>query len=449
MIGSSATVSPQRQWPLWAALVLVAVWGGLIARDLVLSNDLARAASVAIIAIMPPVLFALVVISLLRTGRPVPETAALEAHLLRVGGDATRIRQLLQFIDTTLATCAERIERLTVAASDGAGLAASAQMLTAAAVDIGRSGDQALGAAAQLVAALPGLERVGRQIEDIGGHLRHDTTTGQLQIINALLASVQVRGDEVAAQADAAIASINRQLAEVDELSRATTSRIAKRAYALDAAVDGALARSTDVLDDVAVRIAGNMATMDERLAATRVELEAVGVQGAAAIGGRLEQLHASATILAQLFTDCDAQNALLRSTVDDHLVSLPSRLAAARDDSAAVLNDIAGRTATVHEGLEALHAPLTASDAAMTALATGMARLRHVADDFSATLVAGLPDAIEQFSGLESGAAARHARIADLRGSIADGEQATRSVATPVTGLRVEAAGLGASTSS
>ncbi len=441
--GLSATLTPRRQWPLWFALIVAAAWGGLIvwrAAPLAAGGvpDLA-------IALMPPAVIVLIITSMLRAVRPAPDVAALEARLDRASDQAEQLDRLLQSVDATLTTCGERTERLAAAASaDGDGLAASATRLSAAAVDVRQSGERAEGVAARLIAAMPDLDRIGRQVEELGGRLGGDTK-GQLQVIDALLASVQVRGDEVAVQADAAIASMNKQLAEIDEQSRATTTRIAKRAYALDAAVDGASARSTELLDSVAVRIAESMATMDERLAAARVALDAVGEQATAVIGGQLDHLHAAAGALAERFADFDARTAQGRQAVDDHLAALPARLASARDDSAAALDHILDRTATVHDHLDALRGPLTTSDTSIIALGTGMLRLQQLAEQFDTTLAAGLPGASEQIGRLESGVAALDARIADLRGAIAAGDAATRTVGTLVAGLRAEAGALGA----
>ena len=440
--GLSATLTPRRQWPLWLALVVAAVWGGLIIWRAV---PLAAGVSDLAIALMPPLVIVLVIVSMLRAVRPAPDVAALEGRLDRASDHATRLDQLLQSVDATLNTCAERTERLAAAASaDGDGLAASATRLSAAAVDVRQSGERAEGVAARLITAMPDLDRIGHQVEELGNRLGGDTT-GQLQVIDALLASVQVRGDEIAVQSDAAIASMNKQLAEIDEQSRATTSRIAKRAYALDAAVDGASARSTELLDSVAVRIAESMATMDERLAVVRVALDAVGEQATAVIGGRLDHLHAAAGTLSGRFADFDAQTAQGRQVVDDHLAALPARLAAARDDSAAALDHILDRTATVHDHLDALRGPLATSDASIVALGTGMLRLQQLADQFDTTLAAGLPGASEQIGRLEFGVAALDRRIADLRAAIAAGDAATRTVGTLVASLRAEAGALGA----
>ena len=442
--GLSATLTPRRQWPLWVALALAVVWGGLIVAQMVPGAPAGDVVPI-VTALMPPALIVLIIVSMLRAVRPAPDVTALEQRLDRAGDHATRLDQLLRSVDVTLGACAERTERLATAASDdGDGLAASANRLAAAAADVRRSGERAESVTSSLIATMPELERIGRQVEALSGALGDDTE-GQLKIIDALLASVQIRGDEVAAQSDAAIASMNKQLAEIDEQSRATTTRIAKRAYALDAAVDGASARSTEMLDGVAVRIAESMATMDDRLSVARAELDAVGAEGAVAIGARLEQLHAAAGALSERFTDCDARTAEMRQVVDAHLAALPERLATTRDDSAAVFEQIGRQTHTVRAGLEALQVPLQAADSGIGTLGSGITRLQQVADQFSASFAAGLPAADEQVGRLETGVAALDQRIAELRASITAGEAATRSVGTLIAGLRVEAGALGA----
>lgn len=443
--GDDGGFRPRRQWPLWTVIAIALAWSGIIvSRSLEGLSHAAGGGLDLAATLMPPVIAALIAVSLLRAIRPDPDIAALEARLARADADATRLQALLGTVDATLASCAERTGQLAeVAAADGTGLGATATRLTAAAAEVRQSGADADMAATRIAAALPSLTEVQRRIDEMGGRLASDTVR-QLEIIEALLAAVQVRGDEVAAQSDAAIASINKQLAEIDEASRATTSRIAKRAYALDAAVDGASARSTGLLDSVASRIADTMAALDARLTAARGELEAVGSEGTAVIGARLDLLLAAAASLGEMFAARDAESATLRHAVDSHLADLPRRLAAAHDDSAAALEAITARTTGLHVSLDGLAVPLSGSHASIVALGDGMDRLQVVADRFGATLAAGLPEARVQLDRLEAGTGALDARVGALNVAFAAGDEATRSLATLVAALRGEVAALG-----
>ncbi len=439
----SADLQPHRRWPLGLALLLAAAWAAIVAaRALPLGS--AADFSGLFLALAPPAVVALVVVSLLRAIRPAPDVAELETRLAQATSDAVTLQERLAVVDRTLADCAERTTQLaTAAAATGDGLAASATRLAAAAREVGDSGTAADAVTTRLTAALPDLTRVQALIADMGGQLAGDTTR-QLELIDALLASVQVRGDEVATQADAAIASMNRQLAEIDEASRATTSRIAKRAYALDAAVDGASARAGTLLDSVAARVGTAMTTLEAQLAAARVELEGLGADGAAAIAARLDRLHAAATELEALFAARDADSARLRDALDTHLAGLPQRFADAQATGTAAVTALGDQVGALHERIGALAEPFAAADTTVAALDTRMARLQAVAEGFGATLAAGLPAATEDLGRLEAGAAQLDARIGEVRAAVAAGEGETRAVAALVADLRREVSTLG-----
>ncbi|MBV8972721.1 MAG: hypothetical protein JO290_10565, partial [Sphingomonadaceae bacterium] len=315
--------------------------------------------------------------------------------------------------------------------------------LTASAGEVREAGAAADGAASRLASALPDLQRVEALIGDMGGRLAGETTR-QLEVIDSLLASVQVRGDEVAAQADTSIVSMNKQLAEIDEASRATTSRIAKRAYALDAAVDGATARAGGLLDSMAQRIGEAMTALEAQLGTARGELEALGAEGAAAIGARLDQLRVAAEGLGELFAARDAESARLRRAVDDHLDALPRRFDAAHEAAGASVAALGEQVTALHGRVEALHEPLAASGATLVTLDGRMAGLQQVADRFAATLAGGLPGATADLGRLEAAAAQLDARIAEVRAGVAAGEGEASAVATLIADLRREVATLG-----
>ena len=442
--GVASWPRPRRQWPLGLIAIFAALWlGAVVARraaapfDWTATLDLLAAAA-------PPLLVVLFIASLWRSSRPPRDVGELEWRVNRAQETATGVDTTLRALEATLAGCVDQTRHLAqAAADDSGGLAASAAGLVAAARDVAQSGTVAVETAARLTATLPEVERLNAEIARMGTRLGGETVD-QLRLVDALLAAIQVRGDEVAVQTDAAIASLNKQLAEIDEQSRQTTSRIAKRAYALDAAVDGASGRAAALLDSVGENIAARMTALDERLATARTDLLAVGEQGTVVIGGRLDQLFDAGVRLGEQFAAFDRHTADLRATTDAHLDALPDRLDAARRAGDAAFTALADRADALHTALTALETPLAATGRTIGDLDDRLGVLQQAADLFGATLTDGLPVATSQLDGLAVRSGKLTHEVAALGDALTRGTAAMEGVAALVGATRVEVAALG-----
>ncbi len=84
---------------------------------------------------------------------------------------------------------------------------------------------------------------------------RVDAVALRAQRSGVTLDAANARGDLAASAISDSVGQLSTSLENLDRVSKATTGRIAKRAYALDAALDGVLRRSVDVFDALDERI--------------------------------------------------------------------------------------------------------------------------------------------------------------------------------------------------
>lgn len=280
---------------LWLALLLSAAWTLSVLDHRFLSGAGHFAAASGLVGdVAPPAIVTLFVVTLMRRAASKSSGNAAGLDEARQHGSLDR---LLAALDANLTTCVARTADL------------------AAALDVDQPSESF---------AVP--DRLAGQIETLDAEL-HTATQQRLTMIEALLGSVAVRGDEISAQADVAIAAMMRQLAEVDERSRQVTNRIAKRAYALDTAVDGASARAVALVDAVGERVGVQMTALDQRLAVARADLDTLGRHGIEITGQQLDSTLAAAGELSRLLISCKTQGEALQETTDASLIALPARL--------------------------------------------------------------------------------------------------------------------------
>ena len=167
-------------------------------------------------------------------------------------------------------------------ASRGA-LADALESAQEALVTIEEASQQQVQAAASLAQAANALERQGERLESLFSGLRegaprliedarlvgtawnrvHDQAVRQSDAVRATLVAVREGGARASAEIGVTLARQTQQIEAIEGASKAATAAIASRAYALDAAAEGALARSEVVLSN----IAENRAKRIERVA--------------------------------------------------------------------------------------------------------------------------------------------------------------------------------------
>ena len=394
-------------------------------------------------ASLPPIIVAIIAVALLRrTLRP--EYEGVDERLADAGTVAAAIQDRLAALDEALGGSLAKTVRMAEAAStQGAGLGASATALGLAATALVDAGEEADRAAAALADRLPD---IGRQVGELDVTLRRlgTDTAQQILSVDTALAKVGIRSRETGAEAGAVIGAIVKQLAAVDEHSKETTSALAKRAYALDAAIDGVMERSITALDDVGGRIAAHTDNLEERLGATRVALDETGEHGTRVIGERLDRLVEAADRLKLSFAAQEAHSAGLIEQTDLHLSTLPARLEEARSGSEAVLEGLNTGIGTVNRNLETLQGPLGASGAAIGALAEQLDLLRRIADELGVGLAGRLPATVAELRNVDAGAVALVQRVDGLRDTLLASSEATRSIRELVGATRLEMATLG-----
>ena len=394
-------------------------------------------------AVLPPIVGALFAVALFRRAHR-PEYAGVEDRLAVAGTEAAAIQDRLRTLDDVLGGSLAQTERMAeAAASHGSGLGASATALGLAATRLVDAGHEADRAAATLVARMPDLGRQVAELNDVLRSLGADTAQ-QILAIDTLLAKVGVRSRETGSEAGAVIGAIVKQLAAVDEHSRETTTALAKRAYALDAAIDGVLERSISALDDVGTRIAGHTDNLEARLGAVRIALDETGEHGTQVIGARLDRLTGAADRLKDAFAAQEVHSAGLIEQTDRHLTTLPARLDEARVGSEAVLDGLNTGIGAVNRNLEGLQGPLGASGAAIGALAEQLDLLRRIADELGVGLAGRLPATVAELRNVDAGAVALVARVDGLRDTLLASSEATRAIRELVGATRVEMATLG-----
>jgi len=386
----------ERRWPLWAALAVALGW--LLAAVTALAAAQPVSLPALALALLPPLALLLLVIALLPAARaPVPlDTAAaqLADTLDQVGTLAAK----LAAVDGSLAACVARTAELaTATAATLPGLGGSGAAINAAAADIAASGAATLSVIDSFGASLPALAETLVAIETT---LQRATagSADQLQHVAATLSDIQARQNSTTAQAEASIAAMTALLARIDEASQASTSAIAKRAYALDAAVDGVLARSSAVVEQMRVAVEARLQGLADGVDAAHRQLMIQRDDGAADFAARLDTLLATSGLLSDRLAN--------HAGATDHI---QDRLAAAGDAGAA----LTAHLSLLETRASDLLSPLAAAEAALTSLDADIAVV------FARAATVG--DAVQQGADA-AGAAAR---------DLADNEAAITASAT------------------
>ena len=269
------SIRVERRWPLWAVLAVALAW---LAAALAGATPPTLATLPALaLALLPPLALLLLVTALLPPGRdPLPLVEA-ETRLENAVATATILAARLGEIDAHLASSTAHVEGLaTATAATLPGLGGSAEAISAVAADVARSGADAGAVIDTLAASLPALVAT---VDTLAMTMARSAADGAAQVasLTAALADAEVRQQAASSAAHADIAAMTAQLGQIDAASQASTSVIAKRAYALDAAVDGVLARSSAALESLRADFAGELDALAGRFAETRDALAGVG----------------------------------------------------------------------------------------------------------------------------------------------------------------------------
>ena len=331
-------------------------------------------------ALLPPLVLGLFAAALLPSAGQSLELPDLEP---RVDDARSRLADLhgqLSAIDTMLGSSAEKSRSLAeTAATLVPQLGGSAEALEAAVARIVESGKSTQDIADGFMTALPSLSRTISEVDATLRHVGQDSAV-QLRAVEAMIAAVQNSNRDAAAQADAAIANMSGLLTRIDEASSRNTAALSKRAYALDAAVDGVLERTTAAVDGIQERVTAQVESLRTAVEGASTQISIFSDDGVRVFNQRLDTLlttsdeikarfegHAQAgqqlqgaidSVLATMearFADIEARmaatDAAAREAAEARLAEVEQRIAGLRDAGFAVADDIGGRIAAIDEG--------------------------------------------------------------------------------------------------
>ena len=343
----------ERRWPLWAALVVALGW--LLAAVAALAAAQSVSLPALALALLPPLALLLLVTALLPAARAAVPLDTADLQLADTLEQVSTLAASLAAVNGSLAACVAQTAVLaTATASTLPGLGGSGAMISATAADIAASGAATQSVVAGFGASLPALAETLAAIETT---LQRATagSADQLQHVAAALSDVEARQHSATAQAEASIAAMMALVARIDEASQASTSAIAKRAYALDSAVDGVLARSSAVVEQISVAVEARLQGLADGVDAAHRQLMIQRDDGAVDFAARLDALLATSGLLSDRLAN--------HAGAADHI---QDRLAAAGDAGEALTD----RLSRLDTRATDLSSPLGEADAALARLA-------------------------------------------------------------------------------
>jgi hypothetical protein len=265
-------MSTDFQWmkrlPVWALLAVAIAWAGLVVAG--------SWPAVAPLTVLPPLALALLALALLPLTMVPGQAKSLVGVVERLAaarGEAEALEAVLARLEAGLDVAAARTNTL------AGELRGSAPAL----------GGQVAALAGHVTSIAGESGRMQEALAPVLGQL--EASAGQIRAVEALLDRVHVLGAAATTEGDAALCALSAQLARVDAVSRETTEAVAKRAYALDAAVDGVMARADIGMADVAARLTALLGRLDSGLDGAGRQLMLLGDEGVRQFVQRLDSL--------------------------------------------------------------------------------------------------------------------------------------------------------------
>ncbi|WP_426169830.1 hypothetical protein [Sandarakinorhabdus sp. DWP1-3-1] len=353
-------------------------------------------------AIVPPIALGLVIYGLLGPGSRTLALSEVETRLADARDQVSGLELALGRVDSGVRDTAGQLRDLAaVGAAALPAMAADAEAVQAAAERIANCGEAADRATAALRAALPDMARtvsnVGDTLRDVGGE-----SATQLRAVETMLAAVQARNQEAARQADAAIANMAALLARIDEASTRNTTALSKRAFALDAAVDGVLERSANAVGQINEQVDRQMRSFAAGIEETARQLQIFGDDGARLFNQRLEALLKTSGQLTAEFAAHDVGVATLHGAATERFVDLKDRLTALDHAGTSTLDDINTRLAGFQDRAATLQGLLDASQATLAGLDVQSGKLGGTVAEVHAILGERLDETRQSIAGLD-----------------------------------------------
>ena len=362
-------------------------------------------------ALLPPVAFALAVFTLLPPQTPEQMLGDVEVRLTDLTMLLAGLQAQLIDIDTALTESAARTRHFSSVASDVIpGLGDAATALETAAARVAASGENALNSSAALAKALPELARTLAVVDTTLRSAGTDSAA-QLRAVETMIGAVQARNRIAATEADAAIALMAGLLTRIDDASARNTATLSKRAYALEAAIDGVLERSAAAVDQIREQIGLHLRVMQAGIETSGKQVVRFGDDTARLFSQRIDLLLRTSGQMLEQFAAHEAGSEQLKATVESHLDTLRERFAALGATGGAASTALRAMTEADFAQLDARLAAIRESGTA--AIENIAARGKMAADRLDTQLA----EIEGRFNTLQAGSAG----IADLQPGVAE----------------------------
>jgi hypothetical protein len=430
----------ERRWPLWGALILAGGWAvvaGIAAVGRMPPQPSVAEISGLALALLPPLALVLIVWALLPSAQRTLALADVEDRLGEARAQVTALEDQLGRVDAALANNAVRARDIAAVAShETQGLSASAAALVAAAEQVAGNAAGTRAVTDGMMAVLPEIARTMAAVEESLRVVGADSGT-QMRALEAMVAAVQVRGRGAMVDADAAIANLTGLLARIDEASSRNTAALAKRAYALDAAVDGVLERSTAAVDHIREQVEQRLAAVSGQVEDAGRRLTSFGDDGARVFEQRIEQLQRTSEQLRGEFEAHDSLSERLHAVVGERVEDIQRRFGLFDAAGNATVDGIGARIAAFHDRLAAMQERLEASQAIVVGLDDQSGRLGQTVAYSQDMVAARLAETREAMVALDAEAQRLLASVGAIGQSVAEGAAQIGAAAESVAAER------------
>jgi len=406
---------------LWLVAGLALLWALIAAVNAVITLPPAPGAPgilQAALSILPGLVIAGLALAWLPAKPSLPLSDS-EARLAAARQEADALEASLVRLDSRLVQIAEQASALAATTgTEASNLLHQAETIASGTASLASEAEHAQIAATSLLGVLPALTDGVETIRGGLSTLAEDSAV-QVRAVEAMLARVQSQNEEATSRADSAIAALASHFTRLDQASKDSTEALSKRAYALDAAVDGVLQRADTSMARIAEALDSSLARLDTGLDGAGRQLSLLGDEGMRLFGQRLDALiEVSRTLEGQLASHGSAADTLQLMLVESisRAETLATPLEAAADTLAALdttQQRLSGQSADLTTQLSAR---LADADAALARFAAGAEaleasriRLRETSDH-----------SVQTVTDAQSGLDAADTRLADLAASLA-----------------------------
>lgn len=418
---SDSIVTPGRRWPivllaigalLWLAAMTMVVAGALSGFATLTQPQILVAVGALVLQVLPPL--AVVVLALGWLVRTQPATSramqviAARHAAARAASDALATDAVT--VDDMIDRLAERLRLLReVVATDGKALSASLAALDATAARLTAAADAATAAAAKLAAVLP---------------------------------DAADRVDGLSAALDTTAAETTRQLAEVESLLAAVWTMSDDTTRRHDSVAEAAAARLS-ALDAAAAGIEAKTALALAGVDRARVEIDHMGGDASRMIGDRVDQLLGLAATLGDRLAAQEAQATRFAASATRDFGVLDAKLSNAAASAGVTLDRLSERLAKVREAVHGLGDPLGGAGTAVAGIEAGLVRLEAASGSVVASLGTALPATGEGIVALRDRVAEVQASLDALAAPVAASDAAAARIVAQLGDARRDAEGI------